>query len=136
MDVGSGCEECSTAFSLDPLADFGPVEIVEIALPAATSGMHRRDCLQRCLEALLAQQLAECVENDAIADAEEEMERSRHDALRRDGEEWLLVSGARVFVVCIAIASSFDEAALLDNADGAGMSGGRGHEAEGGVEEA
>ena len=91
-DVGSGCEECSTAFSLDPLADFGPVEIVEIALPAATSGMHRGDCLQRCLEALLAQQLAECVENDAITDTEEEMERSRNDALGRDGEEWLLAT--------------------------------------------
>ena len=42
------------------------------------------------LHALLAQQLAECFEDDAIADAQEEVQRGGHDALRRDGEERLL----------------------------------------------
>ena len=36
-DVGSSCEECSTALPLDPLADFRPIEIIEIALATAAS---------------------------------------------------------------------------------------------------
>ena len=48
--------------------------------------MHGFDRLQCLLDQWLAQQLAECIKDDAIADAEEEMEWSRNNALGRDGE--------------------------------------------------
>lgn len=64
-----------------------------------TSGMYSSNCLQCCLDALLAQQFAESVEYDAIADAQEEMEWRRYDALRQYGEEkecdrWNVCRGA------------------------------------------
>ena len=34
-DISNSCEECRTAFSLNPLADLRPVEVVEVALPTA-----------------------------------------------------------------------------------------------------
>ena len=137
---GRGCsssrEERSAAFLLDPLADFWSIEVVEVTLPTAASGMHSCDCLQCSLEALLAQQFAECIEDDAITDAEVEMEGSGDYALGRDGEKWLLASGAGVFVVCIAITGSFEQTLLRDDADGTGVSGRRGHEAKDSVDEA
>ena len=36
-DIGNSCEECRTAFSLDPPTDLRPVEIVEVALASAAS---------------------------------------------------------------------------------------------------
>ena len=60
-------------------------------------------CLQRLLNELLAEQLAECIEDDAIADAKKEMERSGNDAFRDDDEKRLLAGGTRMFVVCSAV---------------------------------
>jgi len=54
--------------------------------------MDRGDCLQCLLDKLLAQQLAECIEDDAIADAEEQMQRSGNDALWTDGKKSMLPS--------------------------------------------
>jgi hypothetical protein len=71
--------------------------------------MHGGDCLQRCLEALFAQQLAECIQNDAIADAEEQVERSRHDALGRNSEERRVCAIEGVSVCRSAITSGVEK---------------------------
>ena len=81
------CQHTGTAFLLDPFADLLSVEVIQVSGAAAASRMDRGDAFQRLLDALLAQQLAECVEDDAVADAEKKMERSGHDALGWDGEE-------------------------------------------------
>jgi hypothetical protein len=66
--------------------------------------VHCGDGSESCLHTLLAQQLAEGVEDDAIADAEEEMEWSGNDALGWDGEERLLACSAGVLVSRSAVA--------------------------------
>ena len=71
--------------------------------------MHSRDALQRRLNALFAQQLAERVEDDAIADAEEEMEWCGDDALRLDGEEWTVGAIDGMFVCRSAITWGMEE---------------------------
>jgi xanthine/CO dehydrogenase XdhC/CoxF family maturation factor len=76
------------------------------------------DALQRRLDTLLAQQLAERIENDAIADAEEEMEGGRNDTLGKDGEEWLLACGARMLVCCSAVTCCAEVVVVRNNADG------------------
>ena len=91
--ASSGSEQLCAALLLDPLADLRPVEVVQVCSTAAASGVHGGDGLQCGLDAILAQQLAERIEDDAIADAQEEMQRSGHDALRRNGEERLLAGG-------------------------------------------
>src|SRR6478735_12206058 len=54
-----GCSEKSrAAFSPDPLADLWPVEVVQVSSATAARRVHGGDALQRCLYALLAQQLA------------------------------------------------------------------------------
>ena len=93
------------------------------------------DRLQGRFYSLLAQQLAERVEDDAIADAEEEVEWRRHDALGRDGEQRLLAHSPRVLVCGSAIASGGEEAFVRDDADGAGMRGRWRHEAQHCVDE-
>ena len=66
-----------TASLLDPLANLGPVELEQIALATAPSRVDSGHLLECLLDELLAQQLAECIEDDAIRD----------DAIRIDGEE-------------------------------------------------
>ena len=82
----SSCAECRTAVFLDELADLGPVELEQITLSSATSRMDGFDRLQGLLDQLLREEFTEGLENDAVADAEEEMERSWYDAIRIDGE--------------------------------------------------
>ena len=98
--------------------------------------MNSRDGLQCSLDAILAHQLAKCIENDAITDAQEEVERSGDDALRGDEEERRMSAVDGVLVAWHAIASGLEEAALRNDADGARVSSGRSHEAEHSVEEA
>ena len=79
--------ECSIAFSLDPLADLWPIEVVEVALSTASSRMDCCDGFQSLLDQLLREEFAEYIEDDAIADTEEEVEWCGDDALGREGEE-------------------------------------------------
>jgi len=72
--------------------------------------MDRGDSLQSRLDSLLAQQLAERVENDAIANAEEKMEWSEHDVLRENGQQGWLIGMNEVMVALSAIASATEEA--------------------------
>jgi len=72
---------------------------------------------------LLAQQLAECIEDDSIADAEEEMKRSRNDALGWDSEQGTLVWMEGVTVSRSAIARGVEVVAVRDDADGTRVSG-------------
>ena len=97
--------------------------------------MDRCDLLQRLFDMFLAQQLAEHIENDAIGDAKEEMEWSWDDAIRGDGEESRMSAIDGMLVCCGAVTSCFGEAIVIDDADGAGMSGRRSHEAEQTVDE-
>lgn len=129
-DIGSSCEECGAAFPLDPLADLRPVEVVQVSSAAAASGVHGGDALQRCFDALFAQQFAECIEDDAIANAKEEVERSRHDVLRRDREERRMSAINGMFVCRSAITRRVEEIVLADNANGTRVSGRWSHEAE------
>ena len=103
---------------------------------AAASRVNSSDGFQCRLDSLLAQQLAERIEDDAIADTEEEMEGSGHDALRMDGEE-RRVSAIEGMLVCwSAVARGGEETALTHDADRARVSGRRRHEAEHRVDEA
>ena len=137
---GRGCsnrrQHTRTALSPDPLADLWPIEIVQVTLASTASRVDGGNALQRRLDTLLPQQLAECVQDDAIADAEEEVEWSGDDALGRDGEE-RAVSAVEGMLVCwSAIAGGGEEAGLADDADRAWMSGRGGHETENSIEEA
>jgi hypothetical protein len=64
------------------------------------------------------------------------VERSRHDALRRDGEERLMRAIERMLVRRSAVTRGVEEVLVGDDADGAWMSGTRSHEAEDSIEEA
>ena len=135
-EAAAAASTLGTASPLDPLADLRSVEVVQVGCTAATRRMDGSNALQRRLHALLAQQLAECIEDDAIADTEEEVEGSGNDALGRDGEERLLACRMRVLVCWSAVARGGEEIVPADDADGAGMRGGGGHEAKHCVEEA
>lgn len=77
----SSSQHTRAALPHDPFADLGSIEVVQVSCAAAASRVHGLDaryCLQHCA---FPQQLAECVENDAIANPEEEMKWSRDDAL-------------------------------------------------------
>src|SRR5680860_909012 len=131
---GGGCsssrEECGAAFLLDPLANLRPVEVVQVTLASAARRVNGGDASEGRLHTLLAQQLTEGIEDDAVADAEEEMERSRYDTLGWNGEECLLAYGTRVLVCWSAIARGGEKALVRDDADGARVSGRGSHEAE------
>ena len=79
--------------------------------------MDGRHFLQCLLHQLLAQQLAECIEKDAIADAEEEVERGGHDAFAVDGEKTSVVTVARVRVLRLPILRAAEQIAGGDAAD-------------------
>jgi hypothetical protein len=81
----SRSEECGAASLLDPLANLGPVEIIEITLASAASRVDGRHTLQRLFDVFLTQQLIECIEDDAIADAEEEVESAHRTDTKRTG---------------------------------------------------
>ena len=83
----SSCAECCRAILLDPFANLRTVELKDVTDTTAPSRMNCLHLLQRLLDELFAKQLAECIENDTIADAQEEVERCQYDALRIDGEE-------------------------------------------------
>src|SRR5680860_1816797 len=114
----SSCQHTRATFSLDPLTDLRSVEIVQVTLASAASRVDSGDGSESCLHMLLAQQLAECIQNDAIADAEEEMERSGHDALRRDREQWTVRAIYGMAISGGAIARGVEEIVLADDADG------------------
>ena len=124
------CEESGAAFLLNPLANLRPVELEDVAAAAAACLMDGSDMLQRLLDELFAQQFAERIEDDAVADAEEEMERSGNDALWVDGEERRVVWVQGMAIARSAVARGGSEAFVRDDADGTGMSGGRSHEAQ------
>jgi hypothetical protein len=133
---GSGSrEECGAAFSLDPLTDLRPVEVVQVALASAACRVDGRHLLESVLDEFLAQQFAEGFENDAVADAEEEVERGGHDALGWDGEERTLLWVERVTVRWSAMTRGGEEAFVRDDADRARMSGRGGHETEDSIDE-
>ena len=83
--------------------------------------------LQSLLDELLAQQLREHIENDAIADAEEEMERSWNDVIRIDGEERSVSAIDGMFITWLAVTRGFSEAVEGDDADGTRVCGRRRH---------
>ena len=85
--------------------------------------MHGCDRLQSFLHVLLAQQLAECIEDDAIADAEEDVQWSGDDSIRCDDEEGRLMRVEGMFVSRKAIASRAEEAGIGDDADWTWMLG-------------
>ena len=105
----SSCEDTRAAFFLDELADLRSVEIIQVALSSASSRMDGRDGCERRLQTLLAEQLTECVDDDAIADAEEDVEGCWYDALRRDGEERLMRTIDGMPVSRSAITSGVEE---------------------------
>ena len=107
--AASSCEDVCAAFLLDELADLRPVEIIQVALTTAASGMDGVDGGECRLQTFLTEQLAECIEDDAIADAEEEVEGCGYDALRRDGEERLMCTIEGMFVCWSAIARGVEE---------------------------
>ena len=74
----------------------------------------------------LSEQLAECIEDDAIADAEVEMERREE-----RGVCWM----KRVLVCRNAVTRGFCETVVRDDADGTEMSSGRKHKAKDSIEE-
>lgn len=93
------------------------------------------DALQCRLDTLLAQQFAECIENDAIADAEEEMERSGNDALRWDGQKRLMCAIDGMLVCRSAVARGGEEVLVRNDADGARVSSRWSHEAKDSIDE-
>src|SRR3954454_23713501 len=86
--------------------------------------MESCDSLECLLHHLLAQQLTERIQNNAIADAEEKMERSRHDTLAVDCQQWSMIGITRMAVARSTIASSAKEIAGGDTADRTWMCGG------------
>ncbi len=81
------------------------------------------------------EQLAECIEVDAIADAEEEMKWSGNDALWTDGEKRLMCAIDGMLVCRSAVARGGEEVLVRNDADGTRMSSGRSHEAKDCVDE-
>jgi len=75
-------------------------------------GFHLLQCL---LDEFLREEFAECIEDDAIADAEEEVERSGHDALRWDREESLLADGMEVTLAKMGILKALGVTLALDD---------------------
>jgi len=132
----SSCQHTRAAFLPNPLADLWPVEIIEITLPAAAGRVHGGDGSKCRLHTFLAQQLTERIQNDAVADAEEEVERSRYDALGRDAQKGLMRAIDGMLVCRSAMARRREEIVLGNNADGARVSGRRRHEAEDCVDKA
>ena len=123
----SGRQDTRTAPFLDPLAYLWPIEIIQVALASAASRVHGGDGPQSRLDVLFAQQLAECIENDSIADAEEQMKRSRHDAFGRDSEEGTLVWMEGVTVSRCAIARGVEVVVVRDDADRTAVRSRRSH---------
>lgn len=97
--------------------------------------MDGRHLLESVLDEFLAQQLAERIENNAVANAEEEVERSGHDALWRNGQEGTLLWVMGVAVCWSAVARGVEEIGLQNDADGTRMRGGWSHETEDSVDE-
>ncbi len=93
------------------------------------------DLFQSLLDEFLPQQFAECIEDDAVADAKEEVERSRNDALTVDGEEAIVAAVAGVRVLRLAILCAAEQIVRGDAADGAWMRGGGILETQHGVDE-
>lgn len=54
----------------------GSIELKDVAAAAGASGMTGRDGLERLLHQLLAEECTACSEDDAITDADAEMQRS------------------------------------------------------------
>src|SRR5680860_119363 len=84
-------------------------------------GLDALHCLHHML---LAQQLREHIEDDAIVDAEEEVQWSGNDASRVDGEEGRLPWMEGVSVAWLAIALLEEQSLVEDCADGTGVRGG------------
>jgi len=97
------CQQCGAAILLETLANLRPVEIVKIALATAASRMNRRYLLQRLLDKFLSQQFAEYIEDDAIADTQEEVQRSGHDAFGIDLQQCWLSRMKRVTISFSAV---------------------------------
>jgi len=104
--------ECSTALPLDPLADLRPVEVIQVALSTAAGRMDGSHLRESLLNELLREEFAEGIQDDAIADAEEEVEWCRHDALGIDGEERRM-SAIDGMLVCRSAVARGGEKALM-----------------------
>jgi hypothetical protein len=96
------------------------------------NSLHLLQCL---LNKLLREEFTECIENDTIADAEEEMERCWNNTIRWDGEERRMSAIHGMFISWLTIARGFSEAVEGNDADGARMRGSGSHETEDGVDE-
>ena len=84
--LSSGAERCTVAL-LEPLANLRPVQLEDIASSTTASRVDRLHSLQRLFDQLLREEFAESIEDNAIADAEEEVEWCGDDAIRVDGEK-------------------------------------------------
>lgn len=99
----SSCQQRGAAILLQPLANLRPVEVVQVALAAAACRMNRRHLLQCLLDEFLTQSLAEHLQNDAITDTEEQMQRCRNDAFGIDFQQCWLIGVKRLAISFSAV---------------------------------
>ena len=85
------CEKTAAALLLHPLGDLLPIEVPQVRQTTATGRVNCFDAANSFQHRLLAEETRKYLHDDAIADAEEDVQWSWDDAIRCDGEEsWLM----------------------------------------------